>query len=116
MLVDTSVWIDHFRRGNSRLAGYLEGGEVESHPFIVGELACGNLRRRVEVLELLAALPSVPTASHEEVLALVDRQRLAGTGLGWVDVHLLCSALLAGCRLWTLDRRLRSQAENLDLV
>jgi predicted nucleic acid-binding protein len=115
VLVDTSVWVDHFRRGNARLRARLDAGEVAYHPFILGELACGNLRAREEVLSLLAALPQVPMAEHEEVLALVEGNRLMGRGLGWIDMHLLASARLARTALWTLDRRLASVAGELGL-
>ena len=116
MLVDTSVWIDHLRRGNARLATYLESGEVESHPLIVGELACGNLKRREEILSLLDSLPRVEEADHVEVLSLVDSEGLNGNGLGWVDMHLLASALLGGTGLWTLDKRLAEQARKLAVL
>lgn len=116
MLVDTSVWIDHLRRGNSRLGSCLENGEVESHPFIVGELACGGLKRRGEILSLLSSLPGVVEADHGEVLTLVDSERLSGRGLGWIDVHLLASAVLSGTRLWTLDKRLAGQAKKLAIL
>lgn len=110
MLVDTSVWIDHLRRRNHRLVARLERGEVESHAFVVGELACGSLGRRDEILSLLNSLPTVVEADHAEVLTLVDAQRLHGRGLGWVDAHLLASAILSGTTLWTLDERLADQA------
>ena len=116
MLVDTSVWIDHFRRRNARLAELLEATQVWTHPFVIGELACGNLSRRAEVLGLLEALPAVELASHEEVLAFIAVQRLQGRGLGWVDMHLLASARLAGLPLWTLDRRLQLAARDLSLA
>ncbi len=115
MLADTSVWIDHLRRGNSRLAAHLENGEVHSHPFVVGELACGSLRRRTEILSLLSALPQLTRADHEEVMLLIESKRLHGRGLGWIDVHLLASALLSGTMLWTLDKRLAAQAERLSV-
>ena len=106
--MDTSVWIDHLRRGNDRLRTLLEEGEVLCHPFIIGELALGNLRNRSEVLSLLEALPPVVLAEHGEVMRFVDEQHLMGKGLGlgYVDAHLLASALLAGAPLWTLDRKL----------
>lgn len=116
MLVDTCLWIDHLRRGHSGLAAHLEAGEVETHPFVVGELACGDLRRRDEVLSLLASLPQVAEATHEEVLTMMQTRRLYGCGLGWVDVHLLASALLSHTPLWTTDRRLASKARRLEIL
>jgi len=115
MLVDTSVWVDHFRRGNAALAERLNRGEVRSHPFVTGELSCGNLRRRKEILSFLSALPQVILAGHEEVLAFVEANRLMGRGIGWVDVHLLASARLTGIPLWTLDRRLKEVSGSLGL-
>ena len=112
-LVDTSVWIDHLRRGSAELSGLLDQGAVLCHPFVVGELACGNLRRRDEILGHLQALPEAVTASHDEVLHLVHDQRLQGQGIGWVDAHLLASARLSGCRLWTRDRALAAMAAML---
>lgn len=113
MLVDTSVWVDHFRRGRADLQERLERGEVFTHPFVVGELACGNLRARAEILSRLSALPSAPIASHDEALALVEAHRLHGAGLGWVDVHLLAAARLASVPLWTLDRVLDRVARSI---
>lgn len=105
-LVDTSVWIDHLRRGNAGLQSLLEQGEVLVHPFIVGELACGALRNREEILAYLQALPDADAAEHEEVMLVVSREHLYGRGIGWIDAHLLVSARLSGAALWTLDRRL----------
>jgi hypothetical protein len=115
-LVDTSVWIDHLRRGNAKLAVSLRNGEVECHRFVIGELACGNLERRAELLSLLDALPQVPQVRHDEVLAFIASKHLMGRGLGWVDVHLLASALLGRTSLWTLDRRLAAQARALEVA
>ena len=106
VLVDTSVWIDHFRRKQSRLFELLEEGAVMCHPFIVGELACGNLRNREEVLGLLQALPMASRAEHAEVLQLLQVNHLYGRGLGWVDANLLASAKLSGCSVWTKDKSL----------
>ena len=114
VLVDTSVWIDHLRRRSERLAGLLEEGHVVCHPFVVGELACGHLARRAEMLALLQRLPTLGLVSHDEALRFVDAQHLAGSGLGWVDVHLLAAARIAGARLWTADRRLAKVADTLD--
>jgi len=115
LLVDTSVWVDHLRGRRGDLTGPLHDGLVLTHPFVIGELACGNLTRRDEVLRLLAALPRAPEATHEEALALLAGSRLAGRGLGWVDVHLLAGARLAGARLWTRDRALAAAAVRLGL-
>lgn len=115
MLIDTSVWIDHFRRRDSRLAVLLDQDRVECHPFVVGELACGNLRQRTEILSLLRLLPEVPVADHDEALAFVERHRLQASGLGWIDVHLIASAHLAGTGFWTTDRRLRAAARRTKL-
>jgi predicted nucleic acid-binding protein len=109
------VWIDHLRRGNAALAVRLKEGEVWCHPFVVGELACGQLEDRFEVVSLLSALPQAPLASHDEVLAFVDANKLAGTGIGWVDAHLLAAARLAGIGLWTLDRPLVAVTRQLGL-
>ena len=111
ILVDTSVWVDHLRSGNKTLVSLLHGDEVLTHPFVMGELACGEIRNRGEILGLLANLPSARVADHEEVLAFVDDHRLFGRGIGWIDLHLLASALLSNARLLTLDRRLTSLAK-----
>jgi predicted nucleic acid-binding protein len=111
ILVDTSVWIQHFAATEPRLAALLEDGQVVVHPFVIGELACGTLRKRQEVLSLLDRLESLPVASDGETRRLIELRRLMGRGLGWVDVHLLASCLLAGVRLWSLDRRLVRVAE-----
>ena len=115
ILVDTSVWVDHLRRGNLRLAALLEEGAVSWHPFVLGELVLGNLSADSEVPALIRELPVAAVAHHEEVLALIRRHRLGGSGVGWVDVHLLCSAALSRFGLWTLDRRLREIAARLGL-
>jgi predicted nucleic acid-binding protein len=113
ILVDTSVWVDHLRRGNRGLAEALEGNLVVSHPFVIGKLACGSIRRRAEVLSLLERLDAVPVVANAEARRLVDERRLMGRGIGWVDVHLLASSLVARVQLWSLDRRLASIAREL---
>jgi len=116
MLVDTSVWVDHLARGNARLVALLEEGNVEVHPFVIGELALGRLRWREATLAHLQALPSVPMAEHDEVLNLVEGQDLVGAGMGWVDAHLLAGALLGGTLIWTLDRPLAAAATLLGVA
>ena len=116
MLVDTSVWIDHLRHGDSELAAALEAGQVDMHPFVVGELACGNLRARTDVLGLLLALPPVAVATDNEVLFFIDEHELMGRGIGYVDAHLLASARLGGVMLWTRDKRLHATAAELGLA
>lgn len=106
ILVDTSVWIDHFRRGNSELVSALETEQVLTHPFVIGEIACGDLRKRREVLELLAALPAATVATDEETLHFIEERRLMGKGIGYIDAHLLASVALTDARLWTLDKAL----------
>ena len=116
VLVDTSVWVDHLRHNLPLLGDLLEAGEVASHPFVVGELACGNLAHRTEVLELIASLPQVPTATHAEALHLVEARHLQARGIGWIDVHLLSSALLSHVAFWTRDRKLRAVAKGLNIA
>ena len=116
ILVDTSVWIDHLRQGDAALAATLQAGAVGMHPFVVGELACGNLHARAEVLGLLQALPHVPKATESEVLYFIDNHRLMGRGIGYVDAHLLASSRLAGASLWTRDKRLHAVATDLALA
>jgi len=101
--------------GDRELAELLQEGEVLCHPSILGELACGNLKRRAMVLSLLGELPTVPVAENEEVLALLDREKLYGRGLGWIDAHLLASAMLADSPLWTLDASLKRAATHLKI-
>ena len=113
ILVDTSVWIDHFRRSDARLTSLLDSGQVWCHDFVVGELACGQLERRTEILSYLNNLPRAATAEHEEVLELVERRRLSGEGLGWIDVHLLAAALIDRLPLWTRDGALHAAAQRV---
>lgn len=114
ILVDTSVWVDHLRRGDARLVELLERANVAMHPFVVGEVACGNLRDRSSVLQLLQDLPAAVVAEGEEVLSFIERHVLHGKGIGYVDVHLLASvALTVGAQLWTRDGRLQAVAEAL---
>ncbi len=116
ILVDSSVWVEHLRRGHPRLAALLEEGEVVTHPFVIGELALGRLAPRAEILALLANLPRVDVAEHAEVLSLTERHALFGRGIGWVDAHLLASAALSRAGLWTFDRRLVAVGADLGLL
>ncbi|OGA22990.1 MAG: ribonuclease [Betaproteobacteria bacterium RIFCSPLOWO2_02_FULL_67_26] len=117
ILVDTSVWVDHLRDGAPALAVALEQGRVLTHPFVLGELACGNLKNRGEVLQLLGELPVAPMATDPEALDFIERRALMGRGIGYVDVHLLASVALAGtAQLWTRDKRLAAVAADLELA
>jgi predicted nucleic acid-binding protein len=116
VLVDTSIWVDHFRNVNQRLVATLESREVSIHPFVIGELACGRLSPRAEILELLAQLPQAPRATDEEVLEFIERERLYASGIGWIDAHLLASAALGRVPLWTADRPLERAVRRLGLV
>lgn len=115
VLVDTTVWVDHFRRGNHGLASLLEDGEVGCHPFIIEELACGHLRNRREIIHLLGALPLCRVAAHGELLHFIEQNRLPGTGIGAVDAHLLASARLSGVQLWSQDKCMQAVAARLHL-
>lgn len=115
VLADTSVWIEHFRHRQRTLADRLSDGLVLMHPFVSGELACGNLKERAAILSHLQALPQSRLASNAEVLQLIEDRRLWGRGLGWIDAHLLASALLSNCLFWTLDIRLAKTARELGL-
>ena len=115
ILVDTSIWVTHLRRGSPQLETLLMDGEVMCHPFILGELACGNLKNRNEIISLLQSLPMAPTIESEEFLHFIDRNDLMGKGIGFVDVHLLAAARLGGMMLWTADKRLKSAAEHLKI-
>jgi predicted nucleic acid-binding protein len=116
ILVDTSVWIDHLRYGDATLADTLLAGRVLMHPFVLGELACGNLGSRTEVLGFLAALAPVLACTAKEALFFIDRHALMGRGIGYVDVHLLAAAQLSGAMLWTRDKRLQTVATELGLA
>ena len=117
VLVDTSVWIDHLRKGDAALTAALEAGQVLMHPFVLGELACGNLNNRAGLLALLRDLPSAPVATDTEALGFLDRHALMGRGIGYLDVHLLASATLASpARMWTRDKRLATVAGHLNLT
>ena len=110
VLVDTSVWVAHLRKGNIGLESLLNDGLAACHPFVVGELACGNLKNRAEILSLLQTLPSAVQAEHEDVMSFIEKYHLMGKGLGYIDMHLLASAFLSNIPLWTLDKTLEQTA------
>jgi predicted nucleic acid-binding protein len=116
ILVDTSVWIEHLQAGNDRLKTLLFDGQVLCHPFVIGELACGTLQKREEILTMLKALPEAYLLGHEEVISFLEARRLYGRGIGWVDAHLLASTLVTGCSLWTFDKPLRRAAAVLNVL
>ncbi|MEQ8484662.1 MAG: type II toxin-antitoxin system VapC family toxin [Pseudomonadales bacterium] len=117
ILVDTSIWVDHLRRSDARLVRALNNAQVLTHPFVIGELACGNLKQRATVLALLRDLPRSSHASEDEVLFFIDQHELMGRGIGYVDAHLLAATTLSGpAGLWTRDRRLGAIAEQLGLA
>jgi predicted nucleic acid-binding protein len=115
VLVDTSVWVTHLREGSRSLETLLQDAQVMCHPFVLGELACGNIRNRKEILSLLRVLPMAPAVSLDEVLYFIEHNGLMGTGIGLVDVHLLASTAVAGLPIWTSDKRLRAAAVKLGL-
>ncbi len=115
ILVDTSVWIDHFRKPSKPLSALLEAEKVTMHSFVLGEIACGNLKNRKEIIALLHALPSAQKANDDEVLFFIERHKLNGRGIGLIDTHLLASCFIDKHRLWTADKRLLAVAEEMDI-
>ncbi len=117
ILVDTAVWIDHLRGAEPRLAALLDDNQVLIHPMVAGELACGNLRDRHDVLRLLGGLPQAPVAADDEVLRFIERHHMMGCGIGYIDAHLLAATALATpSPLWTSDERLRGMAARVGLA
>ncbi len=116
VLVDTSVWVSHLRDGNVGLEKLLRDGEVVCHPFIVGELACGNLKNRDEILTYLQSLPMTILAEDEEILKFIKNNQLMGKGLGYIDIHLIASAVLTDVPLWTLDKTLDKLSKKIDIT
>ena len=116
VLVDTSIWIEHFRKGNAHLKELLVTGQAACHPFIIGELACGNLKLRSEIIILLRTLPSVNTVSDDEIIYFIEEKQLMGLGTGIVDMHLLASSIMTNTPLWTNDTRLKEVARKLNIL
>jgi len=115
LIADTSVWVAHLRAGDVGLEALLDNALVVCHPFIIGEVACGNLVNRGEILSLMRALPAADVADDDEVMRFIETHLLMGKGLGYVDVSLLASAKLTGVPLWTLDKRLGEASSALGL-
>lgn len=113
VLADTSIWITHLRQGTRHLRELLFDARVICHPFVIGELACGNIGNRSEILALLHSLPAAPVVALDELLYFIERNELTGKGVGFVDAHLLASARLSGIPLWTGDKRLKAAAVDL---
>jgi len=113
ILADSSVWIDHLRSGNAELSAFLQDDRILVHPFVIGELACGNVPNREAVRRDLELLPGALVAHHAEVMHFVNEGKLWGIGIGWIDAHLLASARLSNCSLWTFERALERAAARL---
>ena len=115
VLVDTSVWIEHLKRSLPHLSSLLGEGLVLCHEFVMGELACGNLKNREEILQLLEDLPQALMAQKDEVLTLIHSHRLYGKGIGWVDAHLLAATKISHAKIWTLDKKLKILSHTLGM-
>ena len=115
ILVDTSVWVDHLRKNNQHLQFLLIDAEVVCHSLIIGELVCGNIKNRTEIISLLQSLPMAPQIEFDEYLYFIEKHKLYGKGIGFIDIHLIASAKLAQARLWTLDKRLKSATIELEI-
>jgi predicted nucleic acid-binding protein len=116
VIVDTSIWVTHLRQGCGQLEKLLLDGKVVCHPFVVGELACGTLKNRNEFLELIQSLPMAAVVSLDEYLYFIEQNRLSGRGIGFVDIHLLASALLLDIPLWTMDKQLKCVSMDLKVA
>jgi predicted nucleic acid-binding protein len=116
VLVDTSIWIDHLRESSKGLVELLQQENVICHPFIIGELACGNLKNQKMILELLENLPQAQLVDDSEVRKFIEMRKLMGQGIGWIDMHLISSALISDTALWTSDKRLRIVAQKLKVL
>lgn len=116
ILVDTSIWIDHLNKSDTRLITLLEEESVYVHPFVIGELACGNIKNRDEILKLLNALPQISTATLDEILFFINQHKLFGKGLGYIDVHLIASCMMDNAKLYTRDKKLFQIAKNLNII
>lgn len=115
VLADTSVWVNHLRKGEEHFIHLLESGAVVCHPFIIGELASGSLKNRAEIIRLLDALPRVEVLGHDEVMSFIEARKTMSMGIGYVDTHLLGSAILSESPLWTFDKSLNKLASQFNI-
>ena len=115
ILVDTSVWIKHLREGNQNLSQLLEQGLVASHPFIIGEIACGDIKNRYEIISLINDLPSTDVLDHSDIMEFIENRKIMNKGIGYIDVHLLGSVLVSDTRIWTFDKALKKMAFQLSV-
>ncbi len=116
ILPDTNIWIDHIRKSDPLLVAGIESRNVLVHPYVIGEVGLGSFQNREEIVEQLGLLPSAVVASHSDVMRFIACNELAGTGIGYVDCHLLASALIDGRHVWTRDKRLARQAQRLGIM
>ncbi len=116
VLVDTSIWIQHLRYGSKDLEYLLDESIVVCHPFVIGELSCGSIGNRDEILTLMQALPRVTALDDREILYFIDENLLMGRGIGLIDVHMLASCRIAQCLLWTADKKLFTVASEMSLA
>jgi predicted nucleic acid-binding protein len=116
VLVDTSVWIDHLYKKNEHLVTLLNSGKVYTHAYVIGEIACGKISNRDEILHLLKALSLTQSITHDEILDFISNRQLFGRGLGYIDIHILASSLISNIKLWTKDKRLNLVAHELGVA
>jgi predicted nucleic acid-binding protein len=115
VLVDTSVWIDHLRNNNAQLVQLLNKNKVFCHQMVIGELACGNIKNRLEILNLLQFLPHTTNVEHKDVMLFIEKNKLMGLGLGYIDIQILISSIETNIPLWTHDKRLLKCSKSFNI-